>query len=724
MSIDDFRTKAELMHLGKTESDSKLIQKAFGFVNTAVCGIGRKRTIIYKAAVYIIISFYPSLNLINGAMALERSIYDLSLQELSEIVVTETKVAQPKETVTQKVQLLYSSDFKLQTFYNRNISELLKYISGQFVNVLSRNDANWGSFGGLGPKYNGYLLDGLPIDSFADAMSLDSWAFDRVELHEGPASVMYSNYLSMDFAGNETPLTGITNFISKDYIDAPSTSILLSEGSYKTLNGHFYYQNRKGDLNYFFGADYEQSDYTDYGTKESWLNIINDPEYKKTKLYFKTIYFIEPDKQIISVFANHTQHTGDVGRPNRGFNHVYDTINVIYYNQFNDTWNIQFKAGYRNYDRHWEDDNYPVSLELKNKNGVKQNIFPGDLAVNYRHMDKSILTTGIDYQSATYMTTSEDNGLETTLHKMNAYNIGAYIQEKIVFKKWVFRFGGRYNDTHHSYNLLNGTRPAYTSNSWGRCLWSLGVRYEALSSIALYSNIGSSFLVPSAKQLGGTLNINDEGEVDKNGQLPNYGLKTESGIGSDLGIDFKPVDTLEINIRGFLNQVNDAIVENVVSRDPSQTKSINAGKARSYGIEISVIHNMSDRFKWFANLTYTTSNVENPTDHDQDGADIPFVPDTVVNAGIKMNLPYAITVSPYMHMVETYYDSTSKSGRMKLGSYETLSMKIKKSLINTAEYNIDATIDLNNITNKRYEMPWQFRNPGFNASVGIETGMF
>ena len=30
----------------------------------------------------------------------------------------------------------------------------------------------------------------------------------------------------------------------------------------------------------FFGANYESSDYTDYGTDGSWLNMIDDPEYE------------------------------------------------------------------------------------------------------------------------------------------------------------------------------------------------------------------------------------------------------------------------------------------------------------------------------------------------------------------------------------------------------------------------------------------------------------
>jgi iron complex outermembrane recepter protein len=677
--------------------------------------------IIPKVAACVVLSFCMVLCSVNAAVAVERSIYDMSLQELSEMVVTETKIAQSKETVTQKVQLLYSGDFEQQTLYNRNIAELLQYTSGQFVNVLSRNDANWGSFGGLGPKYNGYLLDGLGIDSFADAMSLDPWAFDRIELHEGPASVMYSNYLSMDFAGNETPLAGITNFILKERIDAPSTRILLGGGSYNTLNGRFYHQGSKGNFNYFFGANYEQSDYTNYGTDDSWLHMTDDPEYKKTKLYFKTTYFIESDKESVSLFAHHTEHTGDAGRPNRGFNNIYDTINAAYKKQVNDAWNIQLKAGYRYYNRSWENDNFPTNLGLNNKEEVKQNILPADLAVNYTHMGKSLLSAGVDYQYATYKTTAETDGLKSTLNDMDANNIGVYIQEKLVLEKWVFRVGGRFNYIHHSYAILNGMPPEKTSNSWEKFLWSAGVRYNVLPRVALYSNIGSSFLVPSAKQLGGTLKETDAGLAGKDGQLPNLGLKPENGIGYDLGIDLRPLDTLKIDIRGFLNQVDDAIVENVVSNTPSQSKSVNASKASSYGIEISVVHDVTDKFKWFANLTYTDSNVKNSLDHDQDGNNIPFVPDTVANAGITMKLPLAVTISPYVHMVGKYYDSTSKSSRIKFGPYEVVNLKLQKNLFRTADYTMNIAIDLNNITNRRYEMPWQFRDPGFNAFGSIDV---
>ena len=260
-------------------------------------------------------------------------------------VVTDTKIPQEQKNVTQKVIVLDSADFGQLTTNNRNIAELLQYQPGVAANVLSRNDANWGSYGGLGPKYNSYLLDGLPVDGFIDTMSLDPWAFQRIETHQGPASVLYSNYLSADFAGVQAPLAGITNLVLKDRIDKPMTRLLIGGGSWNTFNARFYHQDHKGNLHYFFGASFEQSDYTNYGTANSWLNILQDPSYKKTKLYGKATYFLGREGHKISFFAQHTIQDGFAGRPNRDFNHNYDTINAVYSNEVNDRLTVQLKTG-------------------------------------------------------------------------------------------------------------------------------------------------------------------------------------------------------------------------------------------------------------------------------------------------------------------------------------------------------------------------------------------
>ncbi|MFV0600726.1 MAG: TonB-dependent receptor plug domain-containing protein [Brachymonas sp.] len=228
-----------------------------------------------------------------------------NVEELS-VVVTASKLSEPQKNVTQKVTVVTQEDFAKTGTPNRNAAELLRREPGIFVNALSRNDANWGSYGGLGPKYNGMLLDGLPIDSFVDPMGLDPMAFDRVESQRGPASVMYGNYMSMDFAGNQSPLAGISNFVLKNRIDEQATSLGLSYGSFNTITGRAYHQGFKGNIHYLLGGSYERSNYTKYGMPNSWLDTTKDPEYWKGKIYGKGTIFFDRDDHYLSLFGNYT----------------------------------------------------------------------------------------------------------------------------------------------------------------------------------------------------------------------------------------------------------------------------------------------------------------------------------------------------------------------------------------------------------------------------------
>lgn len=654
------------------------------------------------------------------AMAAETPKEDAKSFTLPELVVTDTKVAQPQSRVTQKVDVFYADEFDNLTSNNRNISELMKYSAGQFVNPLSRNDANWGSFGGLGPKYNGYLLDGLPIDSFVDAMSLDPWAFERAELHKGPASVMYSNYLFMDFAGNETPLAGITNFILKDKIDSQATRLLLGYGSYDTFNARFFHQNRKGNFNYFLGANYEKSDYANYGTTPSWLNFTKSPDYEKIKVYGKATYLFDRDDHKVSLFMHHTQHTGDAGRPNRDYDHDYDTINFVYSNQITPSLNLQAKTGYRNYDRNWSEDNYPDNFALRERDGMKQEIFPSDITLNYRHLGDSVLTFGADSQVASYKTYAETGGVKTIQNDMSAWSAGVFLQEKFVIDKWVFRLGARYTHTRHDYKKMSGGAPGLSQESWDEPLWSVGIRYNITPQVAIFANSGSSFTAPGGKAVAGTLKASDAGVTGKNGQLPSPGLKPESGIGSDFGIELRPLENLKIGVRGFYNILDDAIAENSVSSTPSQSKSVNAGEARSYGVELTAEQALSDYLQWFANFTYTKTDVDNKIDRDQDNSELSFVPEYIINAGLTARLPLDFKISPYAQFVGHYYDSTSRSGRSRFGSYPVINLKLEKSVLKTNDYTLTAAVDLNNILDRQYKMPWQFQDPGFNAFGSLE----
>jgi len=202
--------------------------------------------------------------------------------------------------------------------------------------------------------------------------------------------------------------------------------------------------------------------------------------------------------------------------------------------------------------------------------------------------------------------------------------------------------------------------------------------------------------------------------------LPNPDLKPESGLGFDFGTDLRLNNHAKFGARFFLNRVSDAIVENVVSNNPSQSKSVNAGKARSFGLEIPFEYQWTSTLKGFANATFTHSRVENPLDPDQNGANLSFVPNAQFNAGLQWNAGRGFSLSPYLHVTGTYYDSTSLGSRSSFGPYAELDLRVEKSLYKADGYTVALFVDLNNLTNNKYEMPWQFRNPGFHVFSGLQ----
>lgn len=635
---------------------------------------------------------------------------------LPPVIVTASKAPEPQKDVTQKVSIISSEDFDQIAAPQRNAAELLRNEPGLFVNPLSRNDANWGSYGGLGPKYNSFLLDGLPVDAFVDPMSLDPWAFSRVESQRGPASVMYGNYLSMDFSGNQSPLAGVSHFVLKERIDTAATRLAVAAGTQNTWTARAYHQGYTGNLHYFVGTAYESSDYTAYGQPNSWLDTVQSPNYRKTKLYGKATWFFDRPDHKLSLFAHYTAHAGDLGRPNRDFDHSYGTLNASYSKQLSPTLGMQAKIGLRDYDRRWSEDNYPGSLSWRERDSVKQRIVPADLTFTLAHGKAGVLTLGADTQRVDYRTYADNNRIKTAGNDVTARSSGLFVQERWTLGDWVLRAGGRYNRTTHDYTLIAGGAPGLALQSWNKFLWSTGARFNASPTLALYANFGTSFTPPSAKSVGGTLRETDAGVAGRNGQLPNPALKPESGRGADFGVDATPVQGMSLGARLFYNGVQDAIVDNAVSTTPSQTRSINAGKARSTGLELTWKHRLSYSVQTFANLTLTRTRVSNPLDPNQDGAELSFVPRQIANLGVNLNFGEATRVSPSLQYVGRYYDSTDTHSRSAFGHYAVFSLTARHEISRS----FALTADLYNLGNRKFDMPWAFRDVGFSGSLGVE----
>ncbi|PWD99058.1 TonB-dependent receptor plug domain-containing protein [Marinilabilia rubra] len=642
---------------------------------------------------------------------------------LKEVVVTGSKRYRSAGNVTQKIDVLKTRDLENAVSGNNNIAEVLRGKPGVSVSALSRNDANWGTYAGIGPKYSTYMLNGLPVDAFIDPMALDLMAVERIEIQRGPASVLYPGYLSQDFAGNQSPLAGTVNLILKENFEDEKAVFKSSYGSYNTFNTQTYYQNGNDNLNYFGGVNYEKSDYTNYGTSDSWLNMQKDPEYEKFKIFGGANFlFGENDDHQLSVFINKTWHNGDAGRVYRGFAHEYTTVNIAQSSKLSENFTFNASAGMRLYDRSWQESNFNMVDSLVSENGANQRILPFDVNFTLGHGEAHLLTFGADYQNASYNTTSNPvNGYEQYGNKFRATQAGVYLQEELNFGDLTLRGGLRYNSLNTQIDLFAGSNPGEPEIAYHRFLWSAGLKYHLSTAVSLFANGGNSFMAPGLKSMGGTLDPEDRNEPGKHGQLPNPDLDPELGRAFDLGGNVSIGNNLFLDLRAFYISVDDAIIDIRVSENPSQSQSINAGGTRSSGFELEFRQELSPGFSWFANATSMETRISNDRDDDQDGASVPFAPELVGNAGILLTTDFGLTLRPVLNYTGAYYDSSSKSGRNEFEPGVVINFFGSQRLAEEKAYAIDLFTEVYNLTDNRFEMPWQFKNTGIAISGGFKV---
>ena len=661
-----------------------------------------------------------------GPVAAEDDVY-----EMEEVIVTGSKLPQTPGNVTQKISIITAEDMSSLVLGNGNLAEILSYSPGNFANVLSRNDANWGSSGGLAHTYKGYMLDGLPIDAFVDLQSLDPWAFQRVEDQRGSASVLYPTYLAMDFAGNQSPLAGTANFILRDHVRETRTRASAYYGSFNTVGGRFYHQRAAGNLHMFVGTHYEGSDYTDYGTEGSWLNMIDNPEYQKAKLYLRGTYFLNDRGQRASLYAHHTLHTGDAGRPTRGFGHGYTTLNLGYTHPVSEEITARAKVGYRDYIRRWEEDKFdrdedgdidPASLVLLREDGVDQSVIPADLSVSVITRESDLLTVGADYQLASYMTSSEaaDSKETTTGNDATASSFGLYVQEEVHLTDFIVRGGLRYTGIAHDIELLQGAPPGETTNSWNKVLYSGGVRYNDPDDFSIYTNWGTSFKAPSLKSVGGTIPL--DSDSTESGHLPNPDIKPESGASWDLGVSYRPTDGLQVGLRLFVIGIEDQIVQREVPGAP-QSQDINAGNTTTNGVEVEATHRLNERVEWFANYTLTKAKVaKNTEDPAKVGATINFVPESAVSAGLYLTFPQDLRATLSVQSYTGIYSDVSNDAE-PFDGYMLVNARIEKRLLSDNALALHFFLEPYNLTHltsdNAFEMPWQFQDTGFSTNGGL-----
>jgi iron complex outermembrane recepter protein len=80
---------------------------------------------------------------------------------------------------------------------------------------------------------------------------------------------------------------------------------------------------------------------------------------------------------------------------------------------------------------------------------------------------------------------------------------------------------------------------------------------------------------------------------------------------------------------------------------------------------------------------------------------------------------YNIEIVPSIHFGGKIYDSSSKKDRNPYDSKEVINLVINKAFDLNNGKCLTVFLDLYNLTNNKFKMPWQFKDTGFDITTGI-----
>jgi len=141
-----------------------------------------------------------------------------------------------------------------------------------------------------------------------------------------------------------------------------------------------------------------------------------------------------------------------------------------------------------------------------------------------------------------------------------------------------------------------------------------------------------------------------------------YSLEKEKGRTVEAGTQFYPLENLSFGLTLFRTDMEDEIVYN-----NSTWKNENLDETRHQGAEFSLTYKLEKWFRVYGNYTYHDATFRKGANT---GKTVPLVPQSRVNAGLDIYLPYAFTLRPEMRYVsECFQGGDNSNTAEKVRSY-------------------------------------------------------
>ena len=602
------------------------------------------------------------------------------VKKLDPVVVTATKMETPAAELGSSVTVI--TEEELKTYHYRTIDDAVRAVPGLEVRRSgSPGKTTSLTIRGANANQVQVLVDGVrvksPTTGQAEISDISPELIERIEVIRGPQSTLYG----ADAIG------GVVNIITKKGKGPFSATVHQEAGNYDTLNSRTWFSGSHELLDYSFSASHLESNgqFQNDGFWQNALNLRLGLTLPRDSSLAFTLRYNRTDTDLPTRFVS----TPLPIEPVIDTNNRQESETLVTALQARTRplswWETELRLGrYANtltfVDR--PDPGFPCAFPPCE--------FPSRLTVerrevewlNHVHLDRwSTSSVGLEYRDE-----SGDNQGGSPFHAESDTKSVFFQQQLRFFERLFMSAGFRVED-----NSVFGTSTtergslAYAVKSWGT---------------KLRGGAGSGFRAPTFNDLF----------------FPGFSdqtLKPEESFSYDFGVDQRLWENrIRLGLTYFQNEFTNLISIESIATAPF-VKGVNAGKARSAGIEFTSEVDLLDTLVASVNYTYTDSEIL-ATRHP-----IPREPAHRWNVGLTWEPLRRLSLFTQVHVVTQQWEPNVvyNSGHTRVdlgGSYR---------LVNRYAFlqALDLTARIQNVLNEGYAEVRGFPALGINALVGLRA---
>jgi vitamin B12 transporter len=619
------------------------------------------------------------------------------IYRLSEIIISATKTRTPSIEIPSSVSVIDSAEIA-----ESNKTNLLDLLKDEYGLIVSQS----GGPGQLAQVYmrganpdqvlveiNGVRLN-MPDDpgSSYDFSSIPLDNVERVEILRGPQSTLYGSDAT----------AGVINVITRSGSGEPDYFATLEGGSMNSYKGLIGAEGEEGAASYSVTLSKAKSDGIP-AADQKFGNSVRDG-YEDYNLSSSIGLRIDPEVKL-NLFAGFNagkvglpQHGGPLGDDPTYFgNHQQGAYRMeADINSFGGVWEQRAGVSFMRDLRRYSYDstaNNPAS----SRSYYSGDFYQADWQNNLKFIPGNLLTLGLEADKQTSSSiysyiSSLYGSFSSLLPLVSISNLSAYFQDQIDISKLI----------HDSRNK------AYTV---------IGVRYDDYSNFgsAVTFRVGQTYLIEhTGTKLKAVYGTGFKAPTLVDLYDPVYGnknLKSERSAGWEAGLEqFMFNYTSSIGVTYFSNDFS-----NMFGYD-SNYVSVNIGKARTRGVELSLMMRTRDSFETIVNYTYTEATDKTP------GANYnrPLIRRPKNSASVVLNYKFSSRFNVnadfvYVGKREDINFSVYPSTRVQLAPYDLLNVSLSYKLSEVVRF----YGRIENLFDEKYEDVYGYGTPGRAGYVGI-----